>query len=105
MCDGTSAKKLDKFIDSVTNKTPIAVDKFPVPERIIAIDKREKWYDVKNPPCEICQDYEDDEDNPALLCDGCSFGCAHVKCLKLETIPEEDWFCKVCTKKKQFNEL
>ena len=67
MCDQTSAKKLDKFIDSSSLRKSEQILKFPVAERIFGIDKREKWFDIDNPPCEICQEYEHDEDNPALL--------------------------------------
>ena len=104
MCDGTSAKKLDKYIDGLENKKTVPSDKFPVAERIIAMDKREKWYDVNNPPCEICHEYEDTEDNPAVLCDGCSFGCGHIQCLKLKAVPDGEWFCGKCTTKKKLTD-
>ena len=100
MCDQTSAKKLDKFIDSSSLRKSEQIFKFPVAERIFGIDKREKWFDIDNPPCEICQECEHDEDNPALLCDGCAFGSAHLKCLKLTAVPEGEWLCQVCAKKK-----
>ena len=100
MCDQTSAKKLDKFIDSSSLRKSEQILKFPVAERIFGIDKREKWFDIDNPPCEICQEYEHDEDNPALLCDGCAFGSAHLKCLKLTAVPEENGFVKFAPRKR-----
>ena len=100
MCDQTSAKKLDKFIDSSSLRKSRADSQIPCCRKIFGIDKREKWFDIDNPPCEICQEYEHDEDNPALLCDGCAFGSAHLKCLKLTAVPEESGFVKFAPRKR-----
>ena len=46
---------------------------------------------VNRDHCNECKDGGD-----LLCCDNCvrSF---HLKCCGLKVIPEEDWFCKICT--------
>ncbi|XP_055005883.1 bromodomain adjacent to zinc finger domain protein 2B [Boleophthalmus pectinirostris] len=48
--------------------------------------------------CQICHSGDDEES--LLLCDGCDKGC-HVYCHKpkITSIPEGDWFCRVCSNK------
>lgn len=35
-----------------------------------------------------------------LVCDSCDFQTAHLQCLKLKEIPEEEWFCQKCAKER-----
>ncbi|XP_055086814.1 bromodomain adjacent to zinc finger domain protein 2B-like isoform X3 [Periophthalmus magnuspinnatus] len=48
--------------------------------------------------CQIC--HSGDNEELLLLCDGCDKGC-HVYCHKpkINSIPEGDWFCPVCSNK------
>ena len=103
MCNANSAGKVDRFIDNVARvRTSADVQlTFPSCERIIAMDNRDKWFDTRNPPCEICGGSEDNDQNPALLCDGCEFGCCHLECLKLDKVPDGDWFCTTCVQKNE----
>jgi len=47
--------------------------------------------------CEICGNKESTDSNPILLCDatGCNRGF-HVRCLRLDGVPEGEWFCLTC---------
>jgi superfamily II DNA or RNA helicase len=101
MCSAASAAKVDRFLENINSDSSPNI-LFPSAERIIAVDKRDKWFDTSNPPCEYCGGIDEDAElNPALLCDGCVFGCSHVKCLELESVPNDDWFCQVCQAKQQ----
>lgn len=44
--------------------------------------------------CYICVDAG--EDNELLVCDNCDYKVAHLKCLDLNAIPREQWFCQMC---------
>lgn len=35
-----------------------------------------------------------------LVCDECDYEVVHHQCLGLTAIPEEDWFCPPCAKKR-----
>ena len=41
-----------------------------------------------NVPCNICGLTGDTPENPALLCETCITGCAHIRCLNLKKVPE-----------------
>ena len=49
------------------------------------------YTDVK---CSACADPSEDE--PILLCDGCDLGF-HLHCVRLDSVPEGDWFCPGCS--------
>lgn len=55
---------------------------------------------VDDVPCNICGLTGDTQENPALLCETCVTGCAHIQCLNLKTVPSGDWYCAPCEKKK-----
>jgi hypothetical protein len=51
-------------------------------------------------PCNICGLTGDSAANPALLCETCDLGCAHIQCINLQSVPSGDWFCAICEAKK-----
>ena len=52
--------------------------------------------------CCECFVIEKPDGPPMLLCDGCDAAC-HLTCThdKLKEVPEGDWFCRKCSKKKK----
>ena len=54
-------------------------------------------------PCNVCGLTGDTLENPALLCETCNAGCAHIFCLNLKSVPAGDWFCAVCEERKLEN--
>ena len=52
--------------------------------------------------CNISTFTEDDDsdgdgiENQAILCDGCN-GEAHLRCLGMQYVPKESWYCSICT--------
>ena len=51
-------------------------------------------------PCNICGLTGDTQENPALLCDTCETGCAHIFCLNMKKVPSGDWHCPACQEKR-----
>ena len=49
--------------------------------------------------CKVCGLAHSDEQDALLYCDCCD-GCFHQKCYHVPEIPEGDWFCRPCLKKK-----
>ena len=45
--------------------------------------------------CFVCRDREWEEGNKMLICDGCGCG-GHLLCVRLDAVPEDDWFCPSC---------
>lgn len=39
-----------------------------------------------------------------LVCDSCDFQTAHQQCLKLDKIPEDEWFCRNCEHQRRQSE-
>ena len=58
--------------------------------------------------CECGQLEDPSSDVPILLCDGCDNHC-HLPCArdrpKLTAVPEGDWYCSACAKKRTGNEI
>ena len=62
--------------------------------------KMAKHSDDDKKPCNICGLTGSTQWNPALLCDGCDYGCAHLQCLNLQRVPRRDWYCDLCKHNK-----
>ena len=62
--------------------------------------KMAKPSDDDKKPCNICGLTGSTQYNPALLCDGCDYGCAHLQCLNLQRVPRRDWYCDLCKHNK-----
>ena len=58
--------------------------------------KKSEKFDEDDKPCNICGLTGSTVWNPALLCDGCEYGCAHLDCLNLQRVPRKDWYCDLC---------
>jgi hypothetical protein len=53
--------------------------------------------------CDVCKEGDADEEDPIVFCDGCDV-MVHASCYGnplIDGIPEGDWFCKQCIKKKE----
>jgi hypothetical protein len=58
----------------------------------------EKWgKHLKNLACEVCQKKSEQKNNEMLLCDYCNKGF-HLKCIDMEKVPTNDWYCSDCNK-------
>ena len=55
-------------------------------------------------PCNVCKKADPEDDDVAMLCDGCD-GVWHTFCVGLDAVPTEDWFCDECVGKKQEAEV
>ncbi|KAI8907132.1 hypothetical protein BC831DRAFT_555277 [Entophlyctis helioformis] len=47
--------------------------------------------------CVVC--HQSNNEDSMLLCDGCDGGW-HLACIGLQRIPEDDWFCPDCTRRR-----
>lgn len=45
--------------------------------------------------CQVCGSCEGDDES-FVLCSSCDAGGAHLQCVGLAAVPEEDWFCDAC---------
>lgn len=60
-----------------------------------------RWAELRVHPCAICR-FDTDADS-LLLCDGIDGRCtatAHTKCLGLNAVPDGEWFCEACEKRR-----
>jgi len=48
--------------------------------------------------CEQC--HRGDREADLLICDGCDVNAAHYDCVHLSRVPEGDWFCAACTRRR-----
>ncbi|KAK8810564.1 hypothetical protein WA158_007139 [Blastocystis sp. Blastoise] len=46
--------------------------------------------------CDVCRGDDSDTINPIVYCSACGVG-VHKECYGIQSIPEDDWFCDVCT--------
>lgn len=48
--------------------------------------------------CYVCGlgEMEEGDSDQMLVCDSCNYRICHLKCCKLEIVPEGDWFCIDC---------
>ena len=89
LSSGKSTKiKLKKRKENPTKSEKQTKKKKKKEEKLSSIDD-----DI---PCNICGLTGSTEWNPALLCDGCEYGCAHLECLNLQRVPRKEWFCDLC---------
>ena len=49
--------------------------------------------------CDVCGRAQWQVGNEMLLCDGCDRGF-HQRCYHVTVIPEDDWFCRVCIRRR-----
>lgn len=50
--------------------------------------------------CSICGGGSDE--SSLLLCDGCEAGAAHARCVGLERVPDEPWYCGLCLSERNY---
>ena len=61
---------------------------------------RAYWHPETKDACEVCGGaYTDCLEDTIVYCDGCDRGF-HQQCYHVTVIPEDDWFCRVCIRRR-----
>ena len=61
---------------------------------------RAYWHPETKDSCEVCGGaYTDCLEDTIVYCDGCDRGF-HQRCYHVTVIPEHDWFCRVCIRRR-----
>ncbi|KAH9253163.1 hypothetical protein BASA81_008845 [Batrachochytrium salamandrivorans] len=84
---------------SITVDAPYLAKKRRVTEKIRLYERKLQL--ERSATCYYCHGEESLEQNPIVICGGsdCTFS-GHQQCLKLDQIPDEEWFCDRCVFKR-----
>jgi hypothetical protein len=87
-------KKIIYLHDDKTIEKKVKRRKFQPEE-----EEEESWLQNCAEDCMVCG--KSDNQHLLLVCDKCQFNICHVDCAGLEMIPDEDWVCSECSKKRR----
>lgn len=62
-------------------------------------EEEESWLENCSESCMVCG--KSDNQHLLLVCDKCNYNICHVDCAGLELIPDGEWVCSDCSKKKR----